>query len=105
MKSFFYLVIFVVIAFVSCTPRNEPKAFICPESPLVIFIDDTLELNNCSKNYTRQRWDMPNGAVSTQDKIKFTSDVDGTFVVKLTIGNDDWANDYVTKTTIIVKEF
>ncbi len=98
------LLVLVIISMVACKRKNEPQAFICPENPITITIHDTLELSNCSKNYTRQRWELPSGVTSTQNKIKFWQQTPGAYVVKLFVANDDWANDYYTKSTIIVTE-
>lgn len=84
----------------SCVKPKEPRARICPEEPLIITTDDTLVLENCSENFETQRWDLPNGAFSTQNNVAVTSDVPATYEVKLTVGNNDVANDNIATRTL-----
>lgn len=81
---------------VSCIKPKEPRARICPDEPLVITTADTIELENCSENYETQFWELPGGASSTQNKVGVTSNTPITYNIKLSVSNNDYANDYVT---------
>lgn len=94
----------VVILMTACVKPKEPRARICPEEPVVITTKDTLELENCSLHSETQRWDFPNGAFSTQNKVAFTSATPGVFFVTLKVSNNDYANDYITERRIEVVE-
>lgn len=108
MKSIapFYFII-CLVALASCTKNKEPKAAICADEPVVITTADTLELENCSENFDSQRWDLPNGAFSDQKKVAVTSATPATYLIKLSVSNDDFANNYIVerKVKIISKNF
>jgi len=91
-----------IIFMASCVKPKEPRARICPEEPVVITTNDTLQLENCSENYDTQRWDLPNGAFSTQNKIAFASATVGEFIITLKVKNNDYANDYIAERKIKV---
>ncbi len=90
----------LMILMAACIKPKEPRARICPEEPLVITTADTLELENCSDNYDTQRWDLPNGAFSNQNKIAVTNASPTTYKVQLSVSNNEYANDYVTTRTL-----
>ncbi len=104
MKSVVILSLSVcLIVIASCVKPKEPRARICPEEPIVITTKDTLVLENCSENYETQRWDLPNGAFSTQNSIAFASPTPGVYYIQLKVKNNDYANDYVTQRKVEVK--
>ena len=103
MKSLEILVFSVlIISMASCIKSKEPRARICPEEPLVITTKDTIELENCSDHYDSQRWELPNGVFSAQNKVGITSATPTTFNIKLAVSNNEYANDYVTTRTLKV---
>lgn len=105
MKSVVILSLSACLIFVaSCVKPKEPRARICPEEPVVITTNDTLTLENCSESYDTQRWDLPNGAFSTQNSVAFASSTPGIYYITLKVKNNDYANDYIAtrKVEVIV---
>jgi len=94
--SFSALILFMA----SCIKPKEPRARICPDEPLVITTADTLVLENCSEYAETQRWELPNGVFSTQNKVAVTSATPTTYNVTLSVSNNDYANDYITTRTL-----
>lgn len=90
----------LLILIASCFKPKEPRARICPEEPLIITTLDSLVLENCSEHAESQRWDLPNGAFSTQNKVAVTSAVPTTYNITLSVSNNDYANDYITTRTL-----
>ncbi len=92
-----------LLMLVSCVKPKEPNAKICPEEPVVITTKDTLVLENCSEHYDTQRWELPDGSFSTQNKVAFTNTVPGVYNIILKVSNNDYANDYVAERKIEVR--
>ena len=103
MKSLVALSFFACIVLItSCLKPKEPIAKICPEEPATITTKDTLVLENCSEFFETQRWELPNGAFSNQNKIAFTTSVPGDYVIILKVKNNNYANDYIAERTVKV---
>ena len=91
-----------LLSFASCIKPKEPNAKICPEEPVVITTKDTLILENCSEHYETQRWELPDGSFSTQNKVAFTTTIPGVYNIILKVSNNDYANDYVAERRVEV---
>lgn len=108
MKSVFICSVLVFVLFASaCVKNKEPKARICEDNPIVITTADTIELENCSDHYDAQRWDLPNGAFSTQKKVDIASNIPASYLIKLSVTNNDFRNNYIVerKLKIVSKTF
>jgi hypothetical protein len=89
----------------ACIKPKEPIVKICPEEPLVITTSDTLVLENCSENSSSQRWDLPSGAFSTQNMIAVASGLPTTYKLKLSVSNNEYANEFTkTRTVKIISD-
>jgi hypothetical protein len=103
------LIFMISLGLFACKRKGEPEPRICTQAKeslnddVTIKITDTLTLINCSKRYTYQRWEMPDGATSTKETVYFVPDGIGLFVVKLFVSDDDFVNEYqaVKNVTVI----
>jgi hypothetical protein len=84
----------------ACKRKGEPIPSICTESAIsagdlvTMKLSDTLVLVNCSKNYTIQRWMMPDGGSSSSETVYFIPPYVDTFTVQLFVSNDHFVNEY-----------
>jgi len=83
-----------LLVLASCGKPKEPIVKICPAEPLVITTSDTLVLANCSENSSTQRWELPGGTFSTQNRVAVASGLPTTYRLKLSVSNNEYANDY-----------
>ena len=63
---------------------------------------DTISVSNCSKNYTKMRWVMPDGTQTTAESIYFVPSAPGNYLFTLYIGNADFVNEFKTTKYITV---
>lgn len=88
---------------ISCRKKkNEPVSKICA-SKTVYNKTDTIKLENCSEDYTKQRWRLPDGTQSTEKNIYFVPPTVGSYKFTLYVSNDDFVYDYESYTYIEVK--
>ena len=99
MKAIYLLFLLSLLA-ISCKRKGEPHPLICTEAAITqgnlvtVKLGDTLVLVNCSENFTRQRWVMPDGGSSIGEKVYFIPTGIDTFTVRLFVSNDDFVNEY-----------
>ena len=99
MKQFLFLLSVCLVLF-ACKRKGAPYPLICTEANITagdlitIKQTDTLVLVNCSKNYSKQRWVMPDGGTSTNETVYFIPTGIDTFLVRLYVGDDDFLNEY-----------
>lgn len=82
--------------------KGEPNSKICA-SKLVYAKKDTVMLENCSDNYTKQRWLLPDGTQSTASKVSFVPPTVGTYKFTLYVSNEDFIYDYESYLYVEVK--
>jgi|JI10StandDraft_1071094.scaffolds.fasta_scaffold1677846_1 hypothetical protein len=82
--------------------RGEPLSRICLDK-LTYFKGDTVRLQNCSENFTTQRWSLPDGTVSNAKDIVYVPPTFGTYKFTLYVNNDDFIYDYESYVFIEVK--
>jgi hypothetical protein len=70
---------------------------------LTYFKGDTVRLQNCSENFTTQRWSLPDGTVSNAKDIVYVPPTFGTYKFTLYVNNDDFIYDYESYVFIEVK--
>ena len=97
----FFAVIITTTLFFACKTK-QPTAQICPENLAIIKKGDTVEFENCSKNYITQRWELQGGGSSTEEKIRFSSQLLGEFSIKLFVKNDFYADEFMIERKITV---
>ncbi|MBK8145326.1 MAG: hypothetical protein IPK62_10215 [Bacteroidetes bacterium] len=86
----------------ACDKKGEPFAEICSTKE-TYQLTDTIKVVNCSTNYTKQRWLLPNGTISYGDYAYFVPTTSGVFTFKLYVSNDKFVNDFETVKNITVK--
>lgn len=82
--------------------KDEPVSKICANQVLYNK-GDTIKLENCSDNYTKQRWRLPDGTQSTGKTVYFVPATVGFYKFTLYVSNDDFVYDYESYTYIEVK--
>jgi hypothetical protein len=92
----------------ACERRGEPVPLICTEAKIsvndqvTIRQSDTLVLVNCSKRFSKQRWELPNGGTSTSETVYYIPESTGTFEIRLFVSNDDFVNEYEAVKYVVV---
>lgn len=94
MKNILLLFI-VVISFVACKRKKAPEPQICFGKEVYKY-KDTISVSNCSKNYTKMRWVLPDGTQSTTESIYFVAPSPGNYLFTLYISNADFVNEFKT---------
>ena len=80
------LALFALVLFSACSKDTTPKA--CFEfSKSVVKAGDTVYLFNCSENYQKCIWYLPNGTQSTQRHAQVVMNSAGNYAVALRIGD------------------
>lgn len=98
----YILIVFSFTLFLfACSKKGEPFAEIC-SNKVSYFLKDTIRVDNCSKNYTKQRWLLPDGTISYGDYAYFIPTTSGTFTFKLYVSNDKFVNDFETTKNLTV---
>jgi hypothetical protein len=82
--------------------KGEPKSIICTDK-MVYAKTDTVKLTNCSENFTKQRWLLPDGTQSTAAAVYFVPPTVGSYKFSLYVSNDDFIYDYESFKYIEVK--
>lgn len=92
----------VVLAAVACRKKKgEPKPRICTNKEFYK-VNDTMTLENCSLNSTRQKWILPDGTTSLNPIIKYVVNQSGDFTFRLYVGNENFVQDYEAIHTVSV---
>ena len=92
----------MVVLATSCRKKaGEPEAKICANKTSYVK-QDTIILENCSKNFTKQRWILPDGTHTTNGTVYFVPASVGTYKFSLYVSNDDYIYDYEAYTYIDV---
>ena len=99
-KLFFAVLIMSTLFFACKTKQPTPQ--ICPENLAIINKGDTVVFENCSKNYLSQRWEITGGGASTEEKIRFSTQLVGEYSIKLFVKNDFYADEFMIERKITV---
>lgn len=83
--------------------KDEPVSKICASKTLYNK-GDTIKLENCSDNYTKQRWRFPDGTQSTDKVIYYVPATVGFYKFTLYVSNSDYVYDYESYTYVEVKQ-
>lgn len=91
--KYIFLIIALAFVIVGCKRKGEPFPRICtPKEDF--FMKDTIKLSNCSERYTKQRWVMPDGSVSTTTDVYFVPSAPITYTFKLYVTDEDFVQEY-----------
>ncbi|MBP9933070.1 MAG: hypothetical protein KBF25_05205 [Chitinophagaceae bacterium] len=95
MKQMLLLTVFAVLVLISCRRPGAPEPLICSDRS-VYQVLDTIKMNNCSKNFSKQRWILPDGSPSTLESVYYVAQNPGIYTFKLYVSDDDFVNEYET---------
>jgi PKD repeat protein len=88
-----------VFLFASC----KPKPAACISSDFIqVQVNDPITFSSCSDNADRLEWNMGDGTTFTYHTVSYAYTTPGTYIVTLTVFNDNDENsDEVTKEVIV----
>ena len=87
------MLVFATLIVTSCKRKKEPFPKICPNKTSYS-INDTVQVVNCSEDFTKQRWILPDGSTSTQGTVYFVPSTPGSYLFTLFVSNNDYISDY-----------
>ncbi|MBL7755489.1 MAG: hypothetical protein JNM44_13525 [Chitinophagaceae bacterium] len=95
MKRILLLSTLSLLFLIACRRPGAPEPLICSDKT-VYKVLDTMRVNNCSKNFSKQRWVLPDGSPSTLESVYFVATTPGIYTFKLYVSDDDFVNEYET---------
>ncbi len=93
------MVVLAIMFVTACQRKKEPFPKICPNKPSYK-VNDTMQVVNCSKDFTKQRWVLPDGSTSTQGTVYFVPTTPGSYLFTLFVSNADYISDYKVTYTL-----